>query len=77
MQVGDERHSASLDWAQRDLLPASVSLAHSARQTRGIALVRRLNSRLAEGLVTHIERSNVDLATLGPASARRFLDHLA
>ncbi|MGC1212867.1 MAG: dimethylargininase [Micromonospora sp.] len=29
--------------------------------TRGIALVRRPDGRLAEGLVTHIERSDVDL----------------
>jgi dimethylargininase len=30
--------------------------------TRGIALVRRPSGRLAEGLVTHIERSEVDVA---------------
>ncbi|HEX7746985.1 MAG TPA: N(G),N(G)-dimethylarginine dimethylaminohydrolase [Micromonosporaceae bacterium] len=30
--------------------------------TRGIALVRRPSGRLAEGLVTHIERSDVDVA---------------
>ncbi|MGW5666776.1 dimethylargininase [Micromonospora sp. NPDC003776] len=30
--------------------------------TRGIALVRRPSDRLAEGLVTHIERSDVDVA---------------
>jgi dimethylargininase len=30
--------------------------------TRGVALVRRPSHRLAEGLVTHIERSDVDVA---------------
>jgi dimethylargininase len=30
--------------------------------TRGVALVRRPSRRLAEGLVTHIERSDVDVA---------------
>lgn len=30
--------------------------------TQGIALVRRPSDRLAEGLVTHIERSDVDVA---------------